>query len=266
MKQILSLTVILLIIISFSCVKSYSMLKSSKSTKAAKFVAHFLRQYGNGKSIKSLTKRIKKECPKLRRSYMMSNIRSRLYKMKKGLRKLNNLKNGASRRTIRRINRIKKINVLRLVKAIYKRISKCRVTPRKIAKKLKYIVSKINKINRRKCKGSACRLLNFNKVIRVTNGLAHFAGINRTTHRRKKKYSYLKKKSKLNKKTLKDKKVSKFDFPRKKIIKLNRFQKAQLKRIAFSKKLHSLKRRRNFMRGMARMLVKFAKSFEKYKN
>ena len=265
MKQKLSQLIIILIV-SFLYIQIQA--KRDTTSKAAKFVALVLREFKVGKNLKSLEKSVKKLCPKLKTSQMISNIKYRLYKMKKGLKKLDKHKNRTNNsKSKRRINRIKRNNVSRLLKAIYKRIWRCILTPSAIARKMKLVFKTIKKVHKRKCKGAVCKLLRFKEIHRITRAMAYLAGIGRinSNYRQVGKFSYVKKNSRsINEnEATNPKKQSNYDFPRIKVEKKDKYHKAFLKRRRLSMKRKLLNKRSNFLKGIAKILANFVKNFYK---
>jgi len=66
--------------------------KKKPLSKATKFVADFISAMGYKKGHKKLIKYLMSDCPKLKKSHFVKNVKKRLFKMVAGLKTLNSKK------------------------------------------------------------------------------------------------------------------------------------------------------------------------------
>ena len=265
MKQQFFLSLLILVIVSLSSVNSHKTRTAKKPTKAASFITYFLRNFNIGKSKRSLKRVVLEDCPRLKKSKLVRNVYSELYRMHVGLIRLNKAKINASRIVKRKIDRIKRLNVLTLVRSILKRINRCVVTPWKVRRYIKNVVRKMKKVSKGNCKSEICStILSYRNVRRMTKAWAYLIGIGRDRPRAKSTLSFIKEKKKKNK-NKKQRKQHKYDWPRIKVVPKDYHYQATLKRLRLKKLQSRFARTKSTLKNIAGLLAFFVKVFNKIK-
>jgi hypothetical protein len=167
------ITFLLVILIGFSSllVLVNTNPRKTRFSSSNRFLVHFLRGLGLKVNSRGLARIIRRKCKKFSRSSFIRSLSIRIVKLGRGLKKINSMKSGASRKKRRFYLRIARVHTVSLFRDVFSGLSRCGAIPRITRSYIRKAIKTMKRIMWGKCRSKkerrGCRVFSGGRVSRL---------------------------------------------------------------------------------------------------
>jgi hypothetical protein len=145
--------------------------RRTRFSSSTRFLVHFLRGIGIKVSSRGLARIIRKKCKKFSRSPFVKSLSIRIVKLGRGLKKINSMKSGATRKRRRFFMRLARVHTVSLYREVFRSLSLCGAVPSLTRTYIKKARKTMKRIMWGKCRSKkarrGCRVFSGGRVSRL---------------------------------------------------------------------------------------------------